>query len=105
MPRPPTPLPVELLGKPFTVNVKIDSGKLEPDEILAELVIGRIDGRDFLTRPETVTLSIKDRANGVITFSCRYEVKESGKYSYGIRITPYNKAMGSKQEAGLALWG
>lgn len=93
------------VGKPFTVNVKIDSGKLEPDEILAELVIGRIDGRDFLTRPETVTLSIKDRANGVITFSCRYEVKESGKYSYGIRITPYNKAMGSKQEAGLALWG
>lgn len=93
------------VGEPFKVKVRIEPGKMEPEEILAELVIGKIDGHDFSRDPESVPLKIENRTDGVLTFSCEYQVDESGQYSYGIRITPFNKNLSAKQELGLALWG
>ncbi|MFB3925765.1 MAG: alpha-glucan family phosphorylase [Syntrophales bacterium] len=93
------------VGEPFSVNVRIDPGKLEPEEILAELIVGKIDGHEFVTDPRSIPLHIKSRTDNIITFSCAYQVEESGQYSYGIRIIPFNKNLGSKQELGLALWG
>jgi phosphorylase/glycogen(starch) synthase len=93
------------VGEPFTVNVRIDPGSLEPDEILVELVIGRIDGHDFIRDPESVPLKLESRSEKMLTFSCIYQVAQSGQYSYGIRILPYNKNLSIKQELGLALWG
>ncbi|OPY89562.1 MAG: Maltodextrin phosphorylase [Syntrophaceae bacterium PtaU1.Bin231] len=93
------------VGEPFTVNVRLDPGKLEADEILAELVIGKIDGHDFLKDPESVPLKLESRTERILTLSCEYQVQESGQYSYGIRIVPYNPNLSSKQELGLALWG
>ncbi len=93
------------VGEPFTVNVRIDPGKMEPDEILVELVVGRIDGHDFIRDPESVKLNLDGRNESILTFSCEYQVDQSGQYSYGIRIVPYNKNLSSKQEMGIALWG
>jgi phosphorylase/glycogen(starch) synthase len=93
------------VGEPFTVNVRIDPGSLEPDEILVELVIGRIDGHDFIRDPESVPLELESRSEKMLTFSCICQVAQSGQYSYGIRILPYNKNLSIKQELGLALWG
>jgi phosphorylase/glycogen(starch) synthase len=94
------------VGKPIIVNVRIDPGKLAPEEILAELVIGREEGGDFIEAPECVPLEISDRGeDGVLVFSTQYEVKQNGLYSYGIRVMPYHKSLASKHEMGLVLWG
>ncbi len=92
------------VGEPFTINLRIDPGKLEPDEILAELVIGKISGDDFMTQPDSVPLVRDGVQDHIITYSGQYNVKSSGRFSYGIRIIPYNKNLSSKQELGMALW-
>ena len=93
------------VGEPFRVNVRIDPGSMEAEEILAELMIGRIDGHEFIRDPESVPLKLVSRNDKILTLSCEYQVAQSGQYSYGIRIIPFNKNLSAKQELGLALWG
>ncbi len=94
------------VGEPFVVNVRINPGSMEPDEIKAELVIGKIDGHDFIKIPSIIPLHVDGSMDGgVLKMSCEYQVEESGQYSYGIRIVPFNKSLFGKQELGLALWG
>ena len=91
---------------PLAVNVRVDPGKMEPEEVLAELVIGKRDGSGFLEKPECVPLAITDRAaNGMLTFSGAYTVQKNGAYAYGIRLLPFHPNLASKQEAGLVYWG
>jgi len=94
------------VGTPFAVSVRVDPGKLEPEEILAELVIGRRDGQVFTKPPIAVPLRMTAKAkDGTVTFAGEYVVQENGPHSYGVRIMPYNRNLGSKQELGLVLWG
>jgi phosphorylase/glycogen(starch) synthase len=92
------------VGEPFTIKLRIDPGKLDPEEILPELVVGKMSGDNFMTMPDSVPLKSDGASGNVLNYSGTYNVKESGRYSYGIRIIPYNKNLASKQEMGLALW-
>jgi phosphorylase/glycogen(starch) synthase len=95
-----------LVERPLTVAVRIDPGKLEPEEVLAELVIGKKEGSGFADPPESVPLQITGRAaDGVLTFSVSYTVLQNGAYSYGIRVLPYHPHLAAKQETGLVYWG
>jgi phosphorylase/glycogen(starch) synthase len=94
------------VGNPFVVSVKVDPGKLEPEEIMAELVIGRRDGQEFIGEPDCVPLTMMGKdAAGILTFTGVYIVKENGPHLYGVRVLPYNRSLASKQEVGLVLWG
>jgi len=94
------------VGNPFVVSVKVDPGKLESDEVMAELVIGRRDGHEFIGEPDCVLLTLMGKdAAGVLTFTGVYIVKENGPHLYGVRILPYNRNLAMKQEMGLVLWG
>jgi phosphorylase/glycogen(starch) synthase len=95
-----------LVESPLTVTVRIDPGKLEPEEVLAELVIGRKGGSGFADPPDCIPLKIVGReANGVLTFSVSYTVMQNGAYAYGIRALPYHPHLVAKQETGLVSWG
>ncbi len=94
------------VDQPLVVNARLDPGKMEPEEILVELMIGRADGGDFVEDPESVPLKMVEKGDdGVLNFSVKYEVKQNGLYSYGIRVAPYHKNLASKYEIGLILWG
>jgi phosphorylase/glycogen(starch) synthase len=94
-----------LVEQPLNVNARIDPGKLEPDEILVELLIGRKEGYEFGGTPDCVPLKVTDRAEeGVLTFSVSYIVKQNGPYYYGVRVMPCHTHLASKQETGLILW-
>ncbi len=94
------------VGNPFVVSVKVDPGKLEPEEVMAELVIGRRDGYDFVGEPDCVPLTLMGKdAAGILTFTGVYIVKENGPHLYGVRILPYHRNLAMKQELGLVLWG
>ena len=95
-----------LVEQPFDVSVRIDPGKLEPEEILAELVIGRKDGSGFVEPPEYIPLVPAGRdADGVLTFSVSHTIRHSGAYAYGIRVLPFHPHLAAKQETGLIYWG
>jgi phosphorylase/glycogen(starch) synthase len=94
-----------LVDNPLNVNARIDPGKMEADEILVELLIGRKDGYDCNGAPDCVPLKVADRtSDGVLTFSVEYIVKQNGPYYYGVRVLPYHKRLASRQETGLILW-
>ncbi|MBN1662168.1 MAG: alpha-glucan family phosphorylase [Deltaproteobacteria bacterium] len=94
------------VDQPLIVNVRIDPGKLDPGEILVELVIGKVEGTSFTGDLESVPLQIIDTSEeGILTFTVKYKVKHNGSYNYGIRVFPYNKKLSYKYETGLILWG
>ncbi|MEI7638583.1 MAG: hypothetical protein WCJ37_14840, partial [Syntrophus sp. (in: bacteria)] len=94
------------VDQPLTVSARIDPGKLDPGEILVEMVIGHRDGNDFIRQPESVPLALADRSgDGILTFSADYIVKQNGLYSYGVRVIPRHKDLAAKLETGLILWG
>jgi phosphorylase/glycogen(starch) synthase len=95
-----------LVERPFDVSVRIDPGKLEPEEVLAELVIGKKDGNGFAEPPDCVPLRPDGKdADGTLTFSVSYTVRNNGAYAYGIRVLPYHPNLATKQETGLVYWG
>jgi phosphorylase/glycogen(starch) synthase len=94
------------VSDPLTVTVRIDPGKLDPGEILAELIVGRRNAQDEIVHPEYLPMRIANRgADGILTFSVEYTIRENGSYSYGLRVVPYNENLASHQETGLVLWG
>jgi len=94
------------VGNPFIVSVRVDPGKLEPEELLAELVIGRRNGQEFIGEPDCVPLTLRDKdAAGILTFTGVYIVKENGPHLYGVRVLPWNRNLAGRQETGLVLWG
>jgi hypothetical protein len=94
------------VNEPLRVTVRIDPGKLEPHEIMAELIIGHRDGQDMVVHPEYLPMRIANKgADGILTFSVEYVIRENGPHSYGLRVLPYNENLASRQETGLVLWG
>jgi len=94
-----------LVEHPLKVNARIDPGKLEPDEILVELLIGKKEDRDFSGTPDCIPLKLVDSTpDGILMFSVEYIVKQNGPYYYGVRVLPYHKHIASKQDTGLILW-
>jgi hypothetical protein len=55
--------------RPLDVSVRIDPGKLEPEELLVELMIGQKDGSGFAEPPECVSL----RPDGKDPETTKYE--------------------------------
>jgi phosphorylase/glycogen(starch) synthase len=94
-----------LVDQPLTVNARIDPGKVNPDEILVELVIGKKDGYEFADTPDCVPLTVAEKTpDGIIIYSVDYIVKYNGPYLYGVRVLPFHKNLAAKQETGLILW-
>jgi len=93
------------VDQPLIISARVDPGKVEPEEILVELIIGRREGYEFVESPDCVTLEMtKKGADGILTYSAEYIVKHNGPYLYGIRVMPYHKNLASKRATGLILW-
>ena len=96
-----------ICGEPVSVRLHIDIGEMQPEEILAQLVIGRalIDG-NFIDKPEILRLESRasDNGNGGKTYAATYIPTHSGQYRYGVRIMPFHKDLASPLETGLVLW-
>jgi phosphorylase/glycogen(starch) synthase len=95
-----------LVERPLDVAVRIDPGKLTPEEILVELIIGKKDGTGFAAPPECVPLKVSEASSdGMLTYQVSYTVRQSGAYAYGIRALPRHPHLAARQETGLVYWG
>jgi phosphorylase/glycogen(starch) synthase len=94
-----------MVGRPFKVQVRIEPGKMEADEILPQLIIGKTERQEFVSDPESVPLKLTKKDGTILTFNCEYHVPESGSYAYGIRIVPYNVNLTDPQDLRMVLWG
>jgi phosphorylase/glycogen(starch) synthase len=94
-----------IVDRPLDVTVRIDPGKLTPEEVRVELIIGKKEGNGFTAPPECVSLKSSDAADGILTYHASYTVQQNGSYAYGIRALPHHAHLAAKQETGLIYWG
>jgi phosphorylase/glycogen(starch) synthase len=95
-----------MVNQPLNVTAILDPGKLDPEEILVELMIGRKDGGDFAGKPDCIPLKLIRRdESGNLIYTLDYRVRQNGPHCYGVRVLPFNPRLSSLHETGLVLWG
>lgn len=88
------------------IEALIFSGKLIASELRVELVLVKSDGKQFIETPFTIALELADSAEtGILTYFGEYTIEDTGFYSYGIRVFPYNDMLLRKYDAGIVYWG
>jgi hypothetical protein len=94
------------VDEPLAVTVHIDAGKMNPEEIFVEIIIGKKGKDGLLTDMECVPLALKDASDpALLKFFVEYKVLSNGPYSYGVRVMPYHPRLSSKVEPGIVFWG
>ncbi|OHE27657.1 MAG: hypothetical protein A3J94_13915 [Syntrophus sp. RIFOXYC2_FULL_54_9] len=92
--------------EPLEVTVRIDPGKMAPEEILVEMVIGKSDLGGITRQPECIPLLPENKtSDGILKFFISYKVTKNGSYTYGIRVLPNHPHLSAKQETNLVYWG
>lgn len=96
---------IMLCGEPVSVRLRLNPGEMKPEEIQAQLVIGRTFANgNFLDQPDVLRLEPRSNGNGIV-YSATYIPRRNGAYRYGIRIMPVHKGLNTPLETGLVLWG
>lgn len=91
-------------GGLLKIKLLLFSGKMMADELEAEFVL--IKTNSHRSDPVIVDLKrIESRESGVLTYITEYQIEDTGFYSYGVRVLPYNPMLFRKQDAGLVYWG
>jgi phosphorylase/glycogen(starch) synthase len=85
----------------------VTPGRLRPEELRAELVIGQGDGERFSEGPSVIPFPNCDTGDnpGQLKFSLSYQIEKSGSFMYAVRVVPVHALLSSTQETGLVLWG
>jgi hypothetical protein len=93
------------MGGSFKVEVGVDLGKLDEEEMKLELVILELDEKDKIINTTVVPMK-KTSADDkdALIYSCAYEATKSGKFRYGIRAIPRHPDLLVYQEIGLVHW-
>jgi len=91
-------------GQPLTIHVRIEPGQMQPDEILAQFVIGIGEGGDFSAVPEVVRLAPHQKGDALV-FSGTFTATKNGRYAYGIRVMPTTAGLDAPLSNHLVLWG
>ena len=94
-----------ITGALFTVIVGVELGKLSPEEICVELVVGKADTTGLVASPQRISLKLVENKRGSAVFQIEHRMAENGQFSYGVRAMPVNKELGIKVETGLVIWG
>jgi len=94
------------VDEPLSLTVHVDAGKMNPEEILVEMIIGRKGKDGLLSDMACVPLLPQSGSEpNLLTFFVEYTVRSNGPYSYGVRVMPYHPRLSSKVEPGLVFWG
>ncbi len=90
------------LGARLTVRGFVALGPLRPDDVVVELVHGRVDANDRIVSPSAVVLSPTE---GYAGNRWRYEavvrLEQAGPFGYTVRVRPQHAGLASSAELGL----
>lgn len=94
-------------GGSIEVDAFVYPGKLEPEEIEAQFVIGVREGERFTDMPRVIPMELKEKVpdSEVLHYRLSYTIEESGNYAYAVRVVPIHKLLSSTLETNLMCWG
>ncbi|EKE01586.1 MAG: hypothetical protein ACD_21C00095G0007 [uncultured bacterium] len=93
-------------GGLLKIKVLLFSGKMTANELEVEFVLTKTNGNGFAAEPTIIHLQrVESHETGVLTYVTEYLIEDTGFYSYGIRVLPYNNMLFRQQDAELVYWG
>lgn len=95
-------------GGKLEVDMYVYPGKMKPEELRAEFVMG-VKGEDdnFADKPLAIAFDEVEYLpdSGQLHFHLKHTVEDSGNYIYAVRAVPVHKLLAYPQEMGLMCWG
>lgn len=90
------------LGAPLQLRAHVRLGDLSPEDVLVQVVYGRVDAEDRLVTPEYADLSPVEGYDGSRwLYSGGIGLERTGPFGYTVRVLPRHDAMVSPVEMGL----
>lgn len=89
------------LGTPILVRTHVDLAGLSPDDVLVELVHGRVDPDDRIVAPRVTALKAAGDHGGLWRFEGTVSLDHPGAFGYTVRVLPQHGALASAVEMGL----
>lgn len=89
--------------QPVQVQVKVQLGRLHPDDVIVELYAGLVDPSGEIRQPVITPLVPLQREDGLI-FTAEQSPQRSGQHGYTIRIRPYHPDLSMPFLPGLIIW-
>ncbi len=103
------------VGDKIDFTLEINKGKINKDEIIAQIIICQdisednttYIGKDIICCENMIEISMEflEENSSIIKFKGEYTASKSGKFNYGIRILPYHKDIDDIMDLNLVFWG
>ncbi len=93
------------LGTDFTITAKVKLGKVAPEDITVEAVVGRVGPNRELVHTRMEHLSHVETVDGVSVFQAKLVCDITGHLGYTIRVVPFNEDVSVPSELNLIAWG
>jgi len=77
-----------LSGTPVVVRAAIDLGGLAPDDVRAELVVGRVNSNGHLEETEIIVLPFVEQQGTTSLFAKDIVPERTGRLGYALRVSP-----------------
>lgn len=88
------------------IKLLLFSGKVKANELKVEFVLIKNDENQSTMPPTVIPLTLEDsRDSGILTYSTKYHLIETGFYSYGIRLLPVHPLLIHPQDSEVVIWG
>ena len=93
------------IGREIVVDAMVRLGEIVPDHVALELYLQNL--ALHAVEVETQHLPMKwekETEKGVHLFRTRFQLPDSGRYGYKVRVTPYHPMLRYEHEMGLIRW-
>ncbi|MCX6414607.1 MAG: alpha-glucan family phosphorylase [Actinobacteria bacterium] len=90
------------LGTPITVRAFVSLGELTPDDVLVQVVHGRVDADDRFIAPRHAAMQPAEVFEpGGWEYRLTLPLEQNGPFGYTVRILPHHAGLAAPEEMGL----
>jgi starch phosphorylase len=90
------------LGTEVEVRAFVMLGELRPEDVLVQVVHGRVDSHDRIVQAQTPVMSVAEGYEGSRwLFTLKLNLNQNGPFGYTVRILPNHRGLASPLEMGL----
>ena len=90
------------LGTPITVRAFVSLGELTPDDVLVQVVHGRVDADDRFIAPRHAAMEPAEAFEpGGWEYRLTLPLEQNGPFGYTVRILPHHAGLAAPEEMGL----
>ena len=90
------------LGTPITVRAFVSLGELAPDDVLVQVIHGRVDADDRFIAPRHAAMQPAEAFEpGGWEYRLTLPLEQNGPFGYTVRILPHHAGLAAPEEMGL----